>query len=183
MSRELGSESAQVLDGVASLLDKHLLQRANQDTNGPRLLMLETIREYGLEALTASGELEAVRLAHAQYYLVLAEEADAHLFDQRQQWFDPLEREHDNLRAAQSWSVERAEDGQWREIAWRLAGAMQWFWVNYGYVQEGQQFVERALARDEGVAAPVRAKALHGAGWLAAVQGEYDRAKRCVRRA
>jgi Tetratricopeptide repeat len=44
-------------------------------------------------------------------------------------------------------------------------------------VQEGQQFVERALARDEGVTAPVRAKALHSAGWLAAVQGEYDRAE------
>jgi len=49
--RELGGESAQVLNGVSSLLDKHLLQRADQDTNGPRLLMLETIREYGLEAL------------------------------------------------------------------------------------------------------------------------------------
>ena len=178
MSRELGSESAQVLDGVSSLLDKHLLQRANQGMNGPRLLMLETIREYGLEALTASGELEGVHLAHAQYYLALAEEADAHLFaPDMQQWFEPLEREHDNLRAAQSWSAERAEDGQWRDIAWRLAGAMQWFWVNYGYVQEGQQFVERALARDEGVTAPVRAKALHSAGWLAAVQGQYDRAE------
>ena len=72
----LVDESAPVLDGVASLLDKHLLQRAEQDTNAPRLLMLEIIREYGLEVLATSGELEAARRAHAQYYLVQAEEAE-----------------------------------------------------------------------------------------------------------
>ena len=70
--------------------------------------MLETIREYGLEVLASNGELEAARLAHAQYYLVQAEEAEVHMFVQRQQlWFDQLEREHDNLQAALRWSVER----------------------------------------------------------------------------
>src|SRR6266516_7192363 len=65
----LGGKQAQVLDRVTSLLDKHLLYRAEQDTNGARFHMLETIREYALEALAASGELEAARLAHATYYL------------------------------------------------------------------------------------------------------------------
>src|SRR6266566_1307186 len=170
VSGALGGESAQVLDGVASLLDKHLLYRAEQDTNAPRLLMLETIREYGLEAFAASGELEAARLAHARYYLVQAEEAEAHqvhLFDQ----------EYDNLRAVLRWSVERGEDGQRREIAWRMAAALQWSWIVYGYVREGQQFVEKVLQRSEGVTAPVRAKALNGAGWVALWQGEYGRAK------
>ncbi len=176
--RALGGERAQILDGVASLLDKHLLYRSEQDANGARFHMLETIREYGLETLETLGELEAVSLAHAQYYLTLAEEVDAHLFVQQQQGgFDPLEREHDNLRAALGWSVEQGEDGQRREIAWRLVGALQWFWVNYGYVREGWHFVERALVSSEGVAASVRAKALNGAGWLAFWQCEDVRAE------
>ena len=180
--RELGGGGAQVLDGIASLLDQHLLHRADQDTNAPRLLMLETIREYGLEMLSTSGELEGVRLAHAQYYLALAEEAEAHQFGEDQKrWFDPLEREHDNLRAALYWSLKWGMDGRRKEIAWRLAGALQWFWASYsysyGFVREGQQFGERALESGEGVAASVRAKALLGAGWLALMQGEDRRAE------
>ena len=178
MSRAFGGESARILDGMASLLDKHLLYRAEQDTNGARFHMLETIREYALEALAASGELEAARLAHATYYLALAEEADAHMFAREQQrWLEQLKQEHDNLRAALRWSVEQGEDRQRREIAWRLAGALQSFWIDYGYVYEGQQFIERALGRREGITAFVRAKALAAAGRVALVQGEYRRAE------
>lgn len=71
--------------------------------------------------------------------------------------------------------MEQVEDGQRRDIAWRLAAALQVFWVVYGYVREGQRFVERALVSGEGITAPVRAKALNGAGWLAIWQGEYVR--------
>jgi predicted ATPase len=74
-----GGERTQVLDGVTSLLDKHLLRKAEQGSDAPRLLLHETIREYGLEALVANQELEAARSAHAEYYLRLAEEAEAHL--------------------------------------------------------------------------------------------------------
>jgi predicted ATPase len=178
LSHALGGEQAQVLDGLTSLLDKHLISRAAQDTNGARFQMLEMIREYGLEALEARGELQAARLAHAQYYLAQAEEADAHLFTQEQQrWLERLQQEHDNLRAAMQWAVEPGEDRQRRDIAWRMVGALPSFWIDYGYVYEGQQFVERALARREGISASVRAKALHAAGWLALVQGEFRRAE------
>ena len=186
LSVALGGESVHVLDGVTSLLDKHLLQRSDQDTSSSRLLMLETLREYGLEALEALGELEAARRAHATYYLALAEETESHVFTrEEQQWiarveqqgFGRVEQEHDNLRAALAWSVEREEDAQRREIAWRLAGALQLFWIDFGYVREGQRFVERALGRREGIATPVRAKALNGAGWLAIWQDEYARAE------
>jgi len=88
-----------------------------------------------------------------------------------------LKHEQDNLRAAMQWSVEQGEDRQRRDIAWRLAGALQSFWIDYGYVYEGQQFVERALGRREGITASVRAKALHAAGRLALVQGEFRRAE------
>jgi tetratricopeptide (TPR) repeat protein len=88
-----------------------------------------------------------------------------------------LKQEHDNLRAAMQWSVELEEDRQRRDIAWRLAGALQSFWIDFGYVYEGEQFVERALGRRKGITASVRAKALHAAGRLALVQGEYRRAE------
>jgi len=174
----LGGEQVQVLDEVSSLLDKHLLYRAEQDTNGARFHMLETIREYGLEMLTASGELEAARLAHARYYLAQVEEADAHEFARDfEQWFAPLEQEHDNLRSVLRWSMEQVEDSKRSEVAWRLAGALQRFWIVNGYVREGRHFVERVLQKDEGITASVRAKALNCAGWLAFWQGEYGRAR------
>jgi len=176
-ARLLG-ESVQVLDGVTSLLDKHLLQRSEQDTSSSRLLMLETIREYGLEAASALGELEAARRAHATYYLALAEETESHVFTrEQQQWLARMEQEHDNVRAALAWSIERGEDRERREIAWRLAGALQLFWVVFGYVREGRRFVARVLEQSEGITAPVRAKALNGAGWLAMWQSEYARAE------
>ena len=75
---QAGNETRQVLDGVASLTDKSLLQQREVGEE-PRLIMLETIREYGLEQLAASGETEVMRQAHAAYYLALAEEAEPEL--------------------------------------------------------------------------------------------------------
>src|SRR5437588_809855 len=73
------NEAGRVLDGVASLIDKSLLQQTEQEGEEPRLVMLETIREYGLEALETSGEMEAARLAHAAYYLRLSQQAEPKL--------------------------------------------------------------------------------------------------------
>ncbi len=182
VDRSIAGERTSFLNEVASLVEKHLLSRSGQERSGSRLFMLETIREYGLEQLAAHGELETARLAHANYYLTMAEEMDAHPFAAGEEHrFELLEQEHDNVRAALEWSVEQAEGGQRRDIAWRFVAALQWFWVNNGYVREGQQFVERVLPKDEGIAPLIRAKALHGAGWLALWQGEYERAERLCR--
>src|SRR5207248_6851671 len=106
----VGDEAAQALDGVASLIDKSLLQQTEQEGEEPRLVMLETIREYGLEALETSGEMEAARLAHAAYYLRLSQQAEPKLEGAQQAiWLERLEREHDNLRAAMQWSLEQWE--------------------------------------------------------------------------
>jgi predicted ATPase len=148
-----GGDRAQVLDGVTSLLDKHLLRKAEQGGDAPRVLMHETIREYGLEAPVANQELEAARSAHAEYYLGLAEEAEAHLESAEQvAW---LELEHANLRAALDWSLEQHES----EMALRLSAALFRLWRVRWYLSEGRNFLERALASSRDVAEDVRAKA------------------------
>ncbi len=166
--------SGQVLDGVASLIDKSLLQRMEQSGEGseePRLLMLETIREYGLEALTASGEGNSARQAHADYFLQLVEEAEPALKGPLLvAWLERLEREHDNLRAALHWAIE----GGGAEMALRLGSALERFWVVRGHRTEGLEFLERALARSAGIAADVRAKALLAAARLALIQSNFD---------
>jgi len=180
----LGNTPAEVLDGVASLMDKSLLRQVEQEGGEPRLLMLATIREFGLEALEASGEMESTRRAHATYYLALAEDAELELGGPRQgARLGQLEREHDNLRAALSWSLEQTgdagarEDERNREIALRLGGALRGFWRVHGHISEGRNFLEHALAAREGSAAFVQAKALLAAATLAYIQGDYERAE------
>ncbi len=173
-----GDGEGQVLDKVASLIDKSLLQQTGQGEDELRLGMLETIREYGLERLTVSGEAEATRQAHAVYYLALAEEANAELSGPRQAvWLERLEGEHNNLRAVVRWSLEPAEDvAQRREVLLRLGGALAEFWHVHGHYSEGRNVLERALAGSEEVAAPVRAKALCAAAMLVTMQGDAERA-------
>jgi ATP/maltotriose-dependent transcriptional regulator MalT len=141
----------------------------------PRLIMLETIREYGLERLAMHGEEEATRQAHAAYYLRLAEEAEQNMFGAEQTvWLERLEREHDNVRAALRWSLEQGEAGHSMEFALRLGGALREFWIFQGHFNEGETFLERALSGSYKVVAPVQAKALIAAMWLALNLGELD---------
>ncbi len=182
----LGEMPAEVVDGVASLMDKSLLRQVEQEGEEPRLLMLETIREYGLEVLSESSEIENIRRAHTAYYLRLAEDAAPQLLGRQQAtWLERLEREHDNLRAALRWSLEQAaheearqSTGDGREMALRLGGALWGFWWVRGHWSEGRNFLERALAVSEGIeASSVGAKALFAAALLAFVQSDYERAE------
>lgn len=163
-----------VLEGVGSLIDKSLLQYRDVSEE-PRLVMLEMIREYGLERLEECAEMQSTQRAHALYYLALAEKAEPELEGPQQAWWlERLEQEHENLQAALRWSLEQVEDG--REIALRLSSALRRFWLVRGYFSEGRDFVERALTGSEGTAA-VRAKGLVAAGTLASFQGDHYRAE------
>ncbi|MGH2495070.1 MAG: LuxR C-terminal-related transcriptional regulator [Ktedonobacteraceae bacterium] len=171
-----------VLDGITSLLDKHLLYQDKQESEERRLLILETIREYGWECLSTCGELDQARQAHAQYYLHLAEEAEANLFGEEQlRWFDRIEREQDNLRAALRWALEQAgeqESMQGEETALRLAGALVYFWAVRGSGNEGRGWLEYALARHAHSNQPARVKVLGGAAWFAFTNVEMEQALR-----
>ncbi len=161
-----------VLDGVASLSDKSLLRQIEAEAEEPRFVMLETIREYGQEALAASGEAEVTHQAHAAYYQALAEAAEQTWNGPQQAvWFGRLEQEHDNLRAAMNWLLEQRE----AEMALRLGTALWWFWYAQEHLHEGWNMLERVLDTSEGVAGPLRARALWATGSLAGSLGHVER--------
>ena len=178
VSVAFGDETSLVLDAVASLIDKNLLQQTVQEGEEIRITMLETIREYGLEALSSSGEMETTRQAHAAYYYTLAEEAAPQLKGPQQaEWLERLGREHDNLRATMEWSLEPEQAGPRLEMAFQLGEALEDFWGVRGFYSEGRTFLEQALARSEGVATSVRARALRTVADFTAAQGDFDRVK------
>jgi len=168
-------EQVLALEEVTSLLDMSLIFQVAREGEEPRLRMLMTVREYGLECLRASGDDEQTRRAHALYYLSLAEEAERQQFGGEQaRWLAILEQEYENLRAALHWLSEWHE----AEMALRLSAALYWFWTVRGYIKEGHLLLEKALAESAGVAASVRAKALKNAGGFAYNLRDNDLAER-----
>jgi len=163
-----------VLDGLASLVDKSLVW---QDAHGhePRYRMLETIREYGLERLAASGEAEVVRRRHVVWCQTLAEQSYAAIRrgPEQRPWLERTEVEHDNVRAALTWLLEEGD----AEAMQRLATALHPFWYVRGYLSEGRTWLERTLIENRLTPAPVQAGAKLAAGWLAWVQGDYAQAE------
>jgi tetratricopeptide (TPR) repeat protein len=168
-----GDEGA-VLEGIGSLVDKHLLLRGGGNGAAPRLTMLETVREYAAERLEAEGDAGEVRRRHAVHFADLAEEGERNLYQGRWQssWAARLDAESDNMRAALRWCREAGE----AELQLRLASALWLFWLVRGYPTEGRRWLEDALARAGGAPSPVRGRALAGAGVLAYRQGDMDRA-------
>jgi predicted ATPase/DNA-binding CsgD family transcriptional regulator len=164
-----------VFHAVTSLIDKSLVQQQQPTDAEPRLMLLETIREYGLECLAANEEMEVTRRAHAAYYLQLAEEAEPHFGGPEEAaWLDRLERELNNLRAAMQWAVEGGEAGESIETALRLVLALRRFWMVRSSFNEGRDVLKRALASSEGVAPLLHAQALEAAGMMAFFQDDFE---------
>ena len=114
MAGALGEPAGDVLDGRRRRWSTRACCGGTDGgrTGAVRFGMLETVREYALERLAASGEEDAARAAHAAYFLALAERAEPHLLLAGQEaWLDRLEAEHDNLRAALAWLAGRGGGG------------------------------------------------------------------------
>jgi predicted ATPase/DNA-binding CsgD family transcriptional regulator len=161
----LTGQDASLLDTVTALVDKSLLVPVEQEGEEPRFGMLETVREYGLEALRECGEREASYQAHAAYYPRLAEETETHFKGGGQQlvWLKRLTREQANLRVALAWLHARRE----AQMLLRLSGALWWYWNLRGSSSEALEWLERALElRGAEELTIARAKALCGAGFL-----------------
>jgi len=161
------------------MVDKSLVRQVEQTDGELRFLMLETIREYGLEKLAASGEEDLTRKAHAAYYVVLAEDAATEKeASQVKTWMDRFETEHDNFRAALDWLT----DGKHSEWGVRLATALFRFWEMREYFTEGRQRLEAVLQLPSTRAQETaRMRALFAAGVLACNQGAYDASERLFR--
>lgn len=162
-----------VLDLIASLVDNSLLKQEEGIEGESRLTMLEAIREYALERLAESGQLDGYQHRYAAYFARLAESAEPHFMaPRRERWLRRIDTELDNLRAVLLWS--QAETGD-PEIGLRMAGALHWFWYFRGHITEGRDWLERALAMSNLLQRSVtRAKALTAIGRLAILQDDSE---------
>lgn len=183
-----GPLALDVLDGLTSLAEKSLIRQeesaARGDGDEVRFGMLQVIREFGLLRLEETGEMEAVRAAHAQYFTTVAEEALAHRGSTEDGiWFERLEHEHENLLAALLWAREAHNVA----LGLRLAGLLGGFWSRRGYFTEGRTWLAAFLAlassdadqadvagRVGGMVEPeMRIRALGALGFILSDQGDY----------
>ena len=165
---------------AAELLDVSLITVTEGADGEPRVGLLETIREYALERLEQAGQLDDTRRRHAQYYAALAERANERLTGPTElAALERLEAEHNNLRAALSWSLDTqpagpAADAERVAAGLRLAQSLASFWYRHGHATEGRRWLPRAidLAAEDG-GAPL-ARLSHGLGMLLVQQSEFE---------
>ena len=182
-----GIQACDVLDLLGHLVDKSLVQTVSSTAGLSRFRILETIRQYAHEKLVETGQAEAVRHRHLQYYLELAEEVEGKFRGPEAIiTMDRLELELDNIRLALAWSLEGRSNPCWNpEPGLRLAAALWWFWSLHFHEEEGFQWLERLLTCDAELlgdqpASPartkIRAKALCVAGDEIRIVGDLHRA-------
>lgn len=138
-------DAAHLEASLEALLDTSLLQQRERVEGEVRVMMLETVRDYALEQLAASGELEEMQRRHADYFVMLAEGAEPIVRGPRRLWWDRLEAEHDNMRAVLAWS--RTEPSGVSGL--RLAVALAGFWQRRGHMSEGYGWLTSAVAQRE----------------------------------
>jgi predicted ATPase/class 3 adenylate cyclase len=163
-----------VITGLDELADQSLLRRL-PDFEEPRLIMLQTIREFAAERLEESEEGDLIRGRHAAAFAALAEGSEGRLFgEERKAQLDRLELDHDNFRAALDWCI-----AQGRTEQALLLGAALWrFWQMRGHLREGRARMEAVLALPGGEKYPeARKKALEAAGGIAYWQADMAAAQ------
>jgi predicted ATPase/DNA-binding SARP family transcriptional activator len=127
-----------ILDGLAALLDKSLIQPIAGPDGEPRFQMLETIREYALERLRARGDERAAHHRHAIYFCQFAERRAPGFHSAE---IATADRDYHNIRAALHWAIQTGE----YLVAARIAGAIFWYWDTRGFIEEGQSWIAQLL--------------------------------------
>ena len=167
------SPGVDVLDGVSSLVDKSLVRRRDATDGETRYRMLETIREYAAERLEEHGRTAASRTRHARYFAARVAASASEAAGGQRGTLDGLEADHDDLRAAITWSVESGD----APTALALTSGLWRFWQMRGYIAEGLERTQSAIAlpgcEDEGL----RLAALDAAGGLAYWNDDQERAR------
>jgi non-specific serine/threonine protein kinase len=158
-----------LLDVLAALVDKSLVQAHSADDGEMRFSMLETIREFAAERLQERGAADTVAQAHADYYRTLIAPWDMNA----PEWLTNVERELDNLRASLRWYLDHV-DGT--EPAMQLGTKLGRFWYWRDWLTEGRWWLEQIVARSEGIRSEARASVLVSTALFATVQGDMPRA-------
>ncbi len=167
-----------MLEGVTSLLNNSLLVQQGNNNGQSRFKMLETIREYALERLVESGQLESLQQEHATYFADQLDQIGQKLHFYSGLRLDWAEEEHDNLRAMLAWSL--AKPGE-VELGLRMVGVLYWFWYQRSYLSEGQAWCRRFTALIDKTRYTVgHASFLMGSGSLALWQGDMVEAGQCL---
>ncbi len=157
------------LTTLEALVEQSLVRRWESGSLG----MLETIHEFALEQLDASGEVEELRRLHAHYYLGVVEEAQPNLREAHwDEWVNLLDAAHPNLRAALEW----ADRGGKEELKLRLTLALSDFWFARSHLTEGARRFDEALVSDEATPQQ-RLVILGGAALFACECGLFEQAK------
>lgn len=168
-----GLASTSVLDQLTVLIDSNLIRvhRSADNDDAPRVMMLETIRQFGIEQLADHDELEATCRRHADHYVTVAEALTARLSGpDAPDAAARLDAEHDNLRAALQWLCDRADT----PTALRLVGCLWPYWFQRGHLTEGLRWLRDALDLPgaDTTTPPLRVAALVGTARLAMDQAD-----------
>jgi predicted ATPase/DNA-binding SARP family transcriptional activator len=174
-------EPEDILDGVATLVDKSLVVMDAGD-GAARYHLLETVRQYGLERISEHGGLAIYQERHANHYLEFAERFAPLLIGGEHEpgLLARIAVEHDNLRDASVWSASHPSRA---EQALRFADALFWYWYGTGYWYGSGQFkqareqISRAIASAPNADPLLRARALAAGGLSALAQGDYDESR------
>lgn len=165
--------SASVLDLLTSLVDNNLLVSKEQTDGNSRLQMLEVVREFAFEMLRDASELDDLRRIHARFFLTFAEDAEPFVYGEKGiEWLAKLENEHDNFRAALSWSLKNDH-----ETAARIAAALCFLWLGHSHFSEGLGWCNAALEATEDTISEARAKILLHTGIFLRHHGELEAAR------
>jgi predicted ATPase/class 3 adenylate cyclase len=172
------ADPADPLELVSELMDVSLITVTEGADGEPRVGLLETVREFALERLAEAGELDGAQRRHAGHYAALAEQAHPQLYGPAQlAALDQLEAEHDNLRAALTWSLEPqaagVTDATRVATGLRLVEALVAFWHRHGHATEGRRWLQRAIELVNDDTEATLAAVAHGLGMLLTQQAEF----------
>ncbi|CAN5530626.1 hypothetical protein BH09CHL1_BH09CHL1_08680 [soil metagenome] len=174
MARRLAPAEASVLDALAGLVNASLVQLDPAATDSPRYQLLETIREYAADRLSASGEEPTVRRAHAAYFLEFVERrAPAPFLPYDLDHFRQLTIDWENLRAALLWL---GANGPALDHA-RFAIALGWYSILRGHTHDGQLWLEQARENLDAFPDSVRVAFALTFGLVVCVRGDFDSAR------
>jgi predicted ATPase len=163
-----------VMNLLSRLVDKSLV---SIDAQADRYRLLETVRQYALELLEASGEADPLRDRHLAYYEELADRARKEITGPLQgYWMSRLDGERDNLLSAHAW-CENAPDGA--RMGLNLARGTKVYWINRGLLGVGHGLIVEALRRPGAqLRDEMRCRALFDAGQIGFYMGRYAEAQR-----